>query len=44
MEWAIAYTLLIRFNEANRFASEDHSTFALRNLYQSIAGENLNAR
>lgn len=27
---------------ANRFASEDHSTFALRNLYQSIAGENLN--
>ena len=29
---------------ANRFAAEDHSTFALRNLYQSIAEENLNRK
>ena len=29
---------------ANRFALEDRSTFALRNLYQSIAGENLNRK
>ena len=27
---------------ANRFEAEDHSTFALRNLYQTIAEENLN--
>ena len=29
---------------ANRFASEDHSTFALRNLYQTIAEESLNRK
>ena len=29
---------------ANRFAAEDRSTFALRNLYQTIAEENLNRK